>query len=195
MTCRMRRRIASLVVLLCAGSVLTSCGVPADHTARPLDPRAAPYRVLTRDRAAPPVGAHRIVVYFVRDGALTPVPRRIPEQPTPTAVLKALSGGPSDTEREQGLTSGLPFDADARLATRRTGAVVTVSLPAPSDSSNRSDTILAFGQLVLSLTALPDVSGVLFRQDGQPLQVPRSDGSLASEPLTRADYRELVDPS
>jgi spore germination protein GerM len=179
----------ALVVLACS-----ACGVGVDRHARPLDPDAAPYRIVTQDRSAPPTGAHRIVLYFVRDGALVPVARRISQRPTPAAVLKALSAGPSTSDQESGLTSGLPLGVDAKVD-KSSGSIVTVSLPAPADSSTRTDSVLAFGQLVLTLTALPAVTGVLFSQDGKPLQVPRSDGSLSDTPLTRLDYRDLVDPS
>jgi spore germination protein GerM len=75
------------------------------------------------------------------------------------------------------------------------GSIVTVALPAASDTSTRSDAVLGFGQLVLTLTAVPTISGVLFEQDGKRLQVPRADGSLTTAPLARIDYRDLIDPA
>lgn len=179
-------------LLLVAG--LSGCGVGAEERARALDPNAAPYRVVTRERTVPPAGSHRVAVFLVRDGALVPVPRWIPEPPGPANVLAILSAGPSEQEQSEGLSSVLPLDRDARVVAVA-GSIVTVALPAASDTSTRSDAVLGFGQLVLTLTAVPTISGVLFEQDGKPLQVPRADGSLTTVPLARVDYRDLIDPA
>jgi spore germination protein GerM len=133
-------------------------------------------------------------VFLVRDGALVPVPRRILAAPGPAAVVKALSAGPTDQEQAEGLSTALPADDDLKIA-RVEGSTVTVALPGAADAASRSDAIFGFGQLVLTLTSLPSVSGVRFEEDGKPLQVPRSDGALTSSPLGRLDYRDLIDPS
>ncbi len=183
------RAAASLVGLL----VLVACGVPVDPQARALDPAAAPYQVVTRNRVEPPTGTFRIVVFLVRDGALLPVPRRVPSAPTPEQVLAALAAGPTAAEKANGVITVLPVTGDIVLTGLRE-TVATVSVPTAPDTSTRSDAVLGFGQVVLSLTALSTVDGVLFEQDGQPLQVPRADGSLSTGPLMRLDYRELIDP-
>jgi hypothetical protein len=188
------RAAAWLTGLAGTACLVTACGVPADDTARALDPAAAPYRVVTREHVPPPAGSHRAVIFLVRDDALVPVPRRIQVEPTAEHVLRALSAGPTPQERTQGLRSALPIEGDPRVVSE-TQQVVTLSLPATSEASNRSDAVLGFAQVVLTLTALPDVSGVAFETDGRPLQVPRADGSVSSEPLGRLDYRDLIDPS
>lgn len=188
MTNRGRRIVGAAVLVLLAG-----CGVTPERDARALDPNAGPYRIVTQDRVLPPAGSHRISIFLVRNGALVLIPRRIPEQPTPAAVLTALSAGPSESEKSDGLTTGLPpgTDATVRLID---GGTVTVALPQPAEANSRSDAVLAFGQIVLSLTSLPTVTGVLFEQDGQPLQVPRADGSLSTAALRRVDYAALTHP-
>lgn len=179
---------------LAAALLTAACGVPVDAEPRALDPSAAPYQVVTRQRTAPPTGTFRIVVYLVRDGALLPVPRRVPSSPTPEQVLAALAAGPTPTEQADGVSTGLPVDGDISLSGVN-GTIATVSVPAAAGTSSRSDAVLAFGQVVLSLTALSSVSGVLFEQDEKALQVPRSDGSLSTGPLVRLDYRDLIDPA
>lgn len=171
--------------------LLAGCGVSPEGQARALDPNAGPYRVVTQNRAVPPAGSHPVAIFLVRDGALISTSRRIPEQPNPANVLKALSSGPSAAEKAKGLTTGLPPDRDVTVRSVD-GGTVTVSLPQSADSSNRSDAVLAFGQVVLTLVGLPTVTGVLFEQNGQALQVPRADGSLSTAPLTRADYQRLI---
>lgn len=187
-------RLVLLALGLATALAATGCGVPTDAQARALDPSAAPYQVVTRQRTAPPTGTFRIVVYLVRDGALLPVPRRVPSSPTPEQVLAALAAGPTPTEQAEGVSTGLPVDGDISLSGLE-GTTATVSVPAAAGTSSRSDAVLAFGQVVLSLTALPTVNGVLFQQDGNALQVPRSDGSLSTGPLVRLDYRDLIDPA
>jgi spore germination protein GerM len=186
----------SYVVLLAlaAALIMSGCGLPSDGHARALDPSAAPYRVLTRDHADVPPGTHRVVVFLVRDDALVPVPRRIREAPDPASVLTVLSAGPTEQEQADGLASALPPDADVRVVDRA-NTVVVVDLPAAPDTSNRSDAVLGYGQVVLTLTALPSVTGVRFEQDGKALQVPGADGALTDGPLSRLDYRELIDPT
>lgn len=183
-----------LVGLLTGCCLLAGCGVPTDDRARALDPSAAPYQVVTRERTAPPSGTFRIVVFLVRDGALVPVPRRVPSSPTPEQVLAALSAGPTDSEQARGFSTVLPVEGDLSLS-QVVGSVATVSVPMATGTSSRSDAVLAFGQVVLSLTSLREISGVLFEEDGQALQVPRSDGSLSPGPRVRLDYRDLIDPA
>lgn len=173
---------------------MTACGVPVDGTARALDPDTAPYRVVTRDRIAPPAGSYRVVVFLVRDEALVPVPRRVKAQPTPADVLRTLSAGPTAQERSEGFRSALPVDDDPEVL-RTVDDIVTLNVPSTAESSNRTDAVLGFAQLVLTLTSLPSVTGVAFEDNGRSLQVPRADGSLSTEPLARVDYRDLIDPA
>ena len=185
-------RLRLPVLLLVAAVGLVACGLPAEQRARPLDPSAAPYRVLTRERPDVVPGTQRVVVFLVRSDAVVPVPRRIQQRPTPATVLKVLSAGPTESEQANGLATALPPDADARVVREEEG-VVTVDLPAAAETSSRSDAVLGYAQLVLTLTALPTVSGVRFAQAGKALQVPGADGALTDRPLSRVDYRELID--
>ena len=187
-------RPGGLAVCVPAVVLMAACGVPADRTARALDPNAAPYRVVTRDRVAPPAGSFRVVVFLVRDDAVVPVPRRVNVQPTPADVLRALTAGPTTEEQEEGFRTALPVEDDPQVV-RVNDKIVSLSLPATAESSTRSDAVLGFAQIVLTLTALPDVTGVAFEDHGRPLQVPRADGSLSAEPLGRVDYRDLIDPA
>lgn len=108
---------------------------------------------------------------------------------TPATVLRDLLGGPLPAEQEQGLTTALPTGSKA--LTRLAGGVASVSLSGALLDNGRSDQVLALAQLVVTLDALPEVRGVRFLQDGEPLPVPRADGAIVSEPLTAADYRDL----
>ncbi len=184
------RSAASLGVTLAL--LAAGCGISAESQPRTLDPGSAPFRSVGQSPTAAPSGAGRALVYLVRDGAIVAVVRRVPDPPSPDAVLAALVAGPSGRESDAGLTtavlSGITLDQqgiDARVA--------YVDVPASSATeSGRNDEVLAFAQIVVTLTALPNVTGVRFLRDGQPLDVPRADGSLAQIPLTRRDYTDLL---
>jgi spore germination protein GerM len=135
-------------------------------------------------------GSARALVYLIHDGVLVAVSRAVPPDPSPAAVLQALLGGPSRRERDAGLVTAVTA---ATVNGSPEGGVVTVEVPAPdASSSGRTDEVLGFGQIVLSLTSLRDITAVRFTRDGQSLSVPRSDGSLSAAPLTRRDYTGLL---
>lgn len=180
------------LLLLGAVALLTACGVTPEQKARALDADAAPYRVVTRDAPDVSFGARRFSVFLVRQRALVAVPRRTTGAPTPPVLLSALAAGPSEAEQAAGITSGLSLGLEAAVKSVD-GGVVTVSLPARTDST-RTDAVLGFAQIVLTLTQLPAVTAVRFEAAGLPLQVPRADGSLADGALTRRDYAPLVPP-
>ena len=179
--------LAVALALLAAG-----CGVSAESQPRALDPGSAPFRSIAQSPTAAPVGAGRALVYLVRGGAIVAVVRRVPEPPTPDAVLAALVVGPSGRESDAGLTtavlSGTTLDKQGTAA-----RVAYVDVPASATTeSGRNDEVIAYAQIVVTLTALPAVTGVRFLRDGQSLDVPRADGSLVRIPLTRRDYTPLL---
>ena len=180
----MRRLTALLLVFLLAG-----CGVPLDEEPRSLERQG---RVDASNNPVPDgVGTSVVRLYLIRDGRLVRVPRRVPSPRTPQEQLAELLAGPTADESEDGLTSALTTMAvvDLQVISRR--AVITLADRA--DQGVRSDEVLAFGQIVCTLTTQPDVGTVSFVADGQPLGVPRADGSLSPGPLTIADYNGLLD--
>lgn len=188
-----RRRARLATLLLAAGLVAASasgCGVGPERQARALAPQDAPAGVLaTPSGSAQEPGARAEQLTFVRDARLATVSRAAAEL-TPQAVLRDLLGGPLPGEREQGLTTALPAGSGA-LA-RLAGGVASVSLSGALLDNGRSDQVLALAQLVLTLDALPEVTGVRFLRDGEPLPVPGADGAILDRPLTAADYQDLL---
>lgn len=183
-----RQRCVGLALAFLAAG----CGIRAESQPRLLDPGSAPFRSVGQSPTAAPVGAGRALVYLVRAGAIVAVVRRVPDPPTPAAVLAALVGGPSGRESDAGLTtsvlSGTTLDKQALSA-----GVAFVDLPASSVTEpGRNDEVLAYAQIVVTLTALPAVTGVRFLRNGQVLDVPRADGSVARVSLTRRDYTALL---
>ncbi|GGM30077.1 GerMN domain-containing protein [Dactylosporangium sucinum] len=174
---------------LVAGLLLGGCGVPADRTPRTIDPPVTigSPETPTAPASLPP-GSVVEKLYLVRDGRLIGVERRIGRPASLDQQLNDLLAGPTEQERNNGFGSALE-GTDLIIGAALDGgtAVVTVG-----DTTIRNDEVLAYGQIVCTLASRDDVANVRFLQDGRPLEVPRADGSLTSEPLTTADYANLI---
>lgn len=180
-----------MAALACAALCL-GCGIKAEPGPRALDPAAAPFRAAITEVSPAPTGAGRVLVYLARDGVLVAVTRRVPLPATPSSVLQALLAGPIQRELDAGLGSAVPPRVSVEPGSAVPG-LVRLQVPAPDSSSGaRTDEVLGYGQLVLTLTSLPGVSSVQFVRDGKVLSVPRGDGALSSAALTRRDFAALL---
>ncbi|SBT41868.1 GerMN domain-containing protein [Micromonospora auratinigra] len=184
----MRRR---LVTVLLPVALLAGCGVPVDDAPRPVSapPGVVPSR--TGTATADPDGRVDETLCFVREDGLAAVTRRVDGVSGVDSHLQHLLAGPDPAERDRGLATALPGTITVAGATVA-GSLVTVDVREAGEETGRSDDVLAFGQIVCTLTQRPEVDSVSFRRDGQPLEVPRADGSLSALPLTAADYRPLL---
>ncbi|MDY7087214.1 MAG: GerMN domain-containing protein [Actinomycetota bacterium] len=133
------------------------------------------------------------VVCLVLDGRLVQSVRRVATAPSAQQQLDELVAGPTPSERNRGLVTTL---AGLALTVRdQSGTGVTVEVAEPDDGNARSDEVLAYGQVVCTLTARAEVNSVVFTRDGQQLQVPRADGALVTEPLQLRDFADLIGPA
>jgi hypothetical protein len=170
--------------------LLSGCGVPQDDSPRALEPREVPFASPTDSPVADDVGDREISLGFVREESVVLSSRTVEDPRTTEEVLELLFAGPSPDERAAGLSSLLPSTVtveDVELV----GGTAVVTLDGPDDSEVLRLAPLAYAQVVATLT--PDrVSGVRFRLDDTDLQVPREDGSLTDQPLSRRDYAGLL---
>ncbi|MEU4691384.1 GerMN domain-containing protein [Actinoplanes sp. NPDC023714] len=182
----LRRRLALLPVLLVAG-----CGIPAQDEPHEVTLPHGGQNTVTAGPA--PGGEVAEVLCMVRDGRLVQAVRRVSSVPTPQRQLDDLIAGPTAAERGLGLSTAL---AGIALSARDSGGGVTVEVTEEEDAgSARSDEVLAYAQIVCTLTARADVASVSFTQEGDPLRVPRADGSLTDRPLRGWDYSSLIAPA
>jgi hypothetical protein len=189
----MNRWLTGLAVA-CAVAV-GGCGVAAEDQPREIDPPRGPFPAFGSPApSSPETGAAAEPLYFVRAGKLVAVIRRVRVAPTLPQHVQHLLAGPTDAERGAGLTGTLNGSIVVSGVTLSAGQV-TVDVGDDPDESVRSDEVLAFAQIVCTLTARPDVTSVVFRHDGRPLGVPRADGSLSTAGLTAADYTALTAPA
>ena len=183
----MRARFATglLAVLLAAG-----CGVPQDDRPRALTPQEVPFASPTDSPPAAAVGGREVALGFVRDDSVLVTSRTVEDPRTTQEVLELLFAGPSADEDAAGLSSLLPSTItveDVEMVDRT--AVVTLDGPADSEVLRLQP--LAYAQIVATLTPAR-ATGVRFRLDGTDLRVPREDGSLTNQPLSRRDYAGLL---
>jgi spore germination protein GerM len=188
------RRPLRLCALLAAVAV-AGCGVPVETAPRSLPPvatasGATPASTPGSTSSARP-GSPAEVLFLVRGGRLVAVRRPATGPLTPQAALTHLFAGPTAAEHDAGMTSaltGIGTGAQVRLD----GSVAVVDLGGRPEGTDRSDEILAYGQVVCTLVARPEVDAVSFLLDGRTTAVPRADGSLTWLPVSRADYATLV---
>ncbi len=188
--------LAMAVVL----TALAGCGVSAEPQPNAISP-PAPYQGFIT--SAPPdpsvdasdtAGPVDAILYFTREERLVAVARPVDDQPSVALLLEELSAGPTRAEQDQGLSSALAGTGVATAPTVMNG-IVTVPLTEGVDGVAPAALVLIIAQIVCTLDAHPAVSGVVFSRDGQRVAVPRGDGSSASNPVSTADYRELIAPA
>lgn len=192
----MNRRSACAVLVIVLA--LAGCGVTAQSTTQPLIPPAgASLRTPTHPAEVTASGQIAEYLYFVDGDKVVKVVRAITGQPTTDEVVADLLAGPNDTESAAGYTSALLGGSVVSSVQVNQGHAV-VALVAPVIDTARNDAIVAYAQLVCTLTALSQISGVTFTSNGRPVNVPQGDGSLLPlvngqpVPLTADDYTDLI---
>jgi hypothetical protein len=140
----------------------------------------------------------RVKVYLVQGtGNLVPVERLYPADPSLGTIITDLEADPSPAELAAGLRSALaPRGTIVGLTVE--GGTATVDL-APSFRElvpNPTEQQLAAGQLAMTLLDRgPGIGRVRFTIAGQPITVPRGDGSTPQTPdqsVSREDYLSIV---
>ncbi|MEV4511141.1 GerMN domain-containing protein [Dactylosporangium sp. NPDC049525] len=180
-----------LLALALCFATMTACGVPTEDHPRTFTPPGGRSASAPSATTSAATGAPKQILYLVRDGRLVVVHRLTASDPTISQQLESLLAGPTESERKAGLTSaltGITVTGHVRLDRGQ----ADVEIDTPPDGTGRSDEVLAYGQVVCTLTTRNDVNAVTFTHGGEPLGIPRADGSLAEGPLTAADYAALI---
>ena len=183
------RAAALSAVGLAVSAATVACGVPVQFEPHPvqLPGRSTP----TASQTPPTQGELTQILYLIKDGQLVTVTRGTPEPPTASEQLASLLSGPTSAEQEQGLSSAL-LGTDLGLTVHSSNGRAVVELATSLEGSGRTDDILAFAQIVCTLTSRDDIHSVTFTRAGEPVEVPRADSSLTRDPLTAADYQSLI---
>lgn len=193
----MMRRPAPLL-LLCLVSLLGACGVDTGGGVETVDPDGVPFGLLEEDRepiAGPPPGAGAVVDLYLFDPdeeRVVPVTRRV-DATGIAAMVAELEAGPSDAESSLGLQSALT-DVEPIAGIEVDGDTVVLDLAESFTELSGSEQTTAIAQLVFTLTQRRDVDRVGITAEGEPIEVPRGDGTLTRDTLDRSDYESLAPP-
>ena len=102
-------------------------------------------------------------------------------------ALEALLAGPSDEERDAGLTTEIP-DGTELLDLAVADGTATVDLSGAFDDGGGSASMQArVAQVVATLTQFPSIERVAFRLDGEPVTAIGGEGVAVDPPLGRGD--------
>jgi len=178
-------------VALALAVALAGCGVETEEHARRVNPPSGVAHAWSTPN--PPetgTGAIPERVYLVRGGGLVALTRHVPAEPTVVELVHDLLAGPTPDERGEGITTALRAADVAGVEVA--GGRATVELTGMLDAGGRTDQVLAFAQIVCTLTAKAGITSVAFTHDRQAVGVPRADGSLSYAPATAADYATLI---
>jgi spore germination protein GerM len=187
-------------MVICVLLVAGGCGVRTESKARLVDSDKVPFGLLDSSPSAgptttPPPGplTDTFSAYFVRAGLLVPVAVEHEVPILPETALRALVDGPDADGVKRGLRTALVGERVVRSITVGGGTALVdfgedFSVLAPREQ------LLAVGQLVMTLTTLRGVGSVDVRVLGKAAEVRVGDGSLEPGPVTRDDYRTLLEP-
>ena len=193
MTRRRPAAVASLVLgctLFCA-----ACGIPNDDSAKAIDdedlPRSLVSSETTTERTPTSEAGQPVFLFYIDGARLVVVGEELQPDPTLRAVIDRLAAGPSDAVAAEGYRSALAAgDAIASVSLER--GVALVDLTETFAQTPVSDQVLGLGQIVLTATSQPGVGQVRFTLEGQPVEVPRADGSSGTDAVSRDDYLALL---
>lgn len=186
----MRNRLVGALV---AGLVLVGCGFGPQRSAEVVDDDEVPFQLL--DPEAPLLlpqadapETESVSLCYLGDDQLVEVDDELHRPVDVDDVVAALTELPQDAPRPLRTALGGQFVEDVSV---RSG-IARVDLRAEVAAVGSDDQLLAVAQLVCTLTARPGIGLVSFSLAGSPVDVPRSDGSLTSSPVSRDDYRDLL---
>lgn len=186
---------ARLVAALLGAALLAGCSVSTHEHARVADDGAVPFALL--DREAPPIvpttepgsQSEGVALCFLSEGRLVVDQRELQAPVVPEDVVAALASPPADQMPPARTALTDP------LAVRDIGVVAgiaRVDLGRSISELGGEEQLLAVAQIVCTLTARPGVGQVAFTLEGTPIEVPRGDGSLVAQPVSRDDYATLL---
>lgn len=193
----MIRRTVRLGTIIALLVTIAACGVRTSDGVEIADPSDVPFGLLEPDRvpAALRPDASAVVQLFLFDpdsSVLVPVTRQVSDAAVET-VVDELEAGPTDSESLLGLRSAL-IDIAAVDGVDVDGSTASVDFNDSFTTLGGSDQLVAIAQLVYTLTQRSAIDQLVVRVDGEIVEVPRDDGTLTSDPLTRADYASFSAP-
>lgn len=186
-----RRRWAAVAAAVVSVALVAGCGVSAEPDANRIDPDSVPFGLLDVQSTTTEASTGEPVTIFLLSGdKLLAVPRTLPDDGELADLLELVVAGPTPTEQGLGVTSAVAPGTVASVGTER--GVAEVDLTESFGEIGSADQLLALAQIVYVLTAQPGIGSVAFTLEGEPIEVPRTDGTASDQPLTRDDFAALA---
>lgn len=181
-----------VITLMVAGG----CGVETESSPRAIPTEDVPFGLLTPETSAgatstTAASTAQVVVYFVRAERLVRVERSVAGREPLAEAVGALLAGPTGAETEVGLRTAIAAGVGLRSIAVDRG-VASVDLGGGFGEIAGQEQILSVAQVVFTVTATSGVRGVRIAVDGSPVEAPRGDGTLTKDPLSAADFPDLV---
>ncbi len=110
------------------------------------------------------------------------------------ASLEQLFAGPTAGERDSvpAISSTIPSGVEILGLTIKEG-IATVDLSAEFEGTDDSAVVAQrMAQVVFTLTTIPHVTEVLFRQEGKAIPAQTGDGELVTRPVMKADFLDFA---
>jgi hypothetical protein len=109
-----------------------------------------------------------------------------------TAALEALLEGPESFEAETGLGTAIPRDTQL-LGLEIKDGIAFVDLTSEFESGGGSFSMfMRLAQVVCTLDQFPTVKGVLFKLDGEPVDIFSGEGLILDKPVGCGDYEDFL---
>lgn len=176
--------------------VVASCGVPTDESPQEINAADVQYGLLepstTTTSTGVPAAAESATVYLLGpDNRLVAVDRQVFEDLGVGSALASLIQGATPQEQNAGLRSAINQQT-AVLGAEVSGGTAIVDVSGAFSGVDAQEQILALAQVVFTATEINGVNSVQVRVNSAAVEVPRSDGTLTRDPLTRNDYMSLA---
>jgi germination protein M len=141
----------------------------------------------------PDSNALLLQVWFTKGESLFVVTRRQAyTRRVGTAAVEALLEGPESFEAEAGVQSAIPAGTQL-LGLKIEDGIAFVDLTSEFESGGGSLSMtMRLAQVVCTLDQFPTVKGVLFKLDGEPVDVFSGEGIVLDHPVGCKDYEDVM---
>ncbi|MCU1491782.1 MAG: Sporulation and spore germination [Acidimicrobiaceae bacterium] len=174
--------------------LIGGCGVPTSNSAKIL--QVPPALVLGSSTTTTlPGGVATVQVYFLRAGRLVQELVPVPAPATIAEALLVLGIGPTVSEANKGVTTGLPQTPQQATITyneTNKAGVATVTLDNTFIGMFGTRLIDALGQIVYTVTASGQAKKVVFQLNNQPYDAFLPDSTITYDPVGRVDYAAIA---
>ncbi|MGH9038659.1 MAG: GerMN domain-containing protein [Acidimicrobiia bacterium] len=195
---RALRPVAAALVIAAAG-IAAGCGIPTEEDATLANADDVPFDLLaqipettsTTGSSSSGASMTTALIFLVQGERLAQAQREVPAPASGESVIEALSRGPTRSEAALGLRSAL-VGSDVLRSIGISGGIASVDLGTGFTDIVGRDQIMALAQIVSTVTGLPGVGRVSFTLEGVPVGVPRGDGAVTTESVSRDDYALLA---